>query len=137
MDVHTKTQRSYNMSQIRSKNTKPELVLYKKLKEAGLKFKRHYPIPGKPDILFLKEKLAIFVDGEYWHGKDFRKWKDQLSNFWLNKIESNIKRDKVTRRLLQRDGWYVFSVWGRDLVREPDKYVLKISSLISELRNKS
>lgn len=137
MDVHTKEQRSYNMSRIRSKNTKPELVLYGKLKEAGFKFKKHFPIPGKPDAVFPKEKIAIFVDGEYWHGKNFRKWKDQLSEFWLEKIGANIKRDRAIRRQLRKDGWQIFRVWGRDLVRESDKYVLKIYSLISKSRNRS
>lgn len=137
MDVHTKAQRSYNMSRIRSKNTKPELVLFKKLKETKLKFRRHYPIPGKPDVVFVKEKLAVFVDGEYWHGKNFGKWKDQLSEFWLKKIGTNIKRDRSLRRQLKKDGWMVFRVWGRDLIKEPDKYVLKISSLISEKPKKN
>ena len=137
MDRHTKEQRSYNMSRIRSKNTKPELLLYRKLKEAGLKFRRHYSLPGKPDAVFLREKLAVFVDGEYWHGKNFAKWKNQLSKFWLVKINSNIKRDRKIRRKLNKDGWQILRVWGRDLVKQPDKYLQKIRSLTAELREKN
>lgn len=137
MDKHSKEQRSYNMSRIRSKNTEPELVLYRKLKEAGLKFKKHYSLPGKPDAVFLTEKLVIFVDGEYWHGKGFSKWKNKLSQFWLDKINSNIKRDRIIRRRLRKDGWQIFRVWGKDIIREPDKYLQEIRSLISERRKKN
>lgn len=137
MDRHSKEQRSHNMSQIRSKNTKPELVLYKKLKEAGLKFKRHYSLLGKPDAVFLHEKLVIFVDGEFWHGKNFGQWKNQLSEFWLEKINSNIKRDKAIRRKLRKKGWQILRVWGRDLVKQPDKYLQKIRFLIAELQEKN
>lgn len=132
MDVHTKAQRSYNMSRIRSKNTKPELVLFTKLKDAGLKFRKHYDIPGKPDAVFPEEKLAIFIDGEYWHGKSFSKWKEQLSEFWLHKIDTNIKRDKTIRRQLRRDGWTVLRIWGRNIVKEPDIHLLRIKTLISK-----
>lgn len=132
MDVHTRQQRSYNMSQIRSKNTKPELMLFTKLKGAGLKFSKHYDIPGKPDAVFPKEKLAIFVDGEYWHGKNFSEWKERLSEFWLHKIDTNMKRDKATRRRLRKDGWIVLRIWGRNIIKEPDRQLRRIRALISE-----
>lgn len=137
MDVHTKAQRSYNMSRVRFKNTKPELVLFKKLKEARFKFKRHYPIRGKPDAVFPKEKLAIFVDGEYWHGKNFNKWKGQLSKFWLDKIGTNIKRDKAIQRQLRKAGWRIFRAWGKDMIKKPDRHIQRIRSLISEQQKKS
>lgn len=130
MDVHTKEQRSYNMSRIPSKNTKPELLLFKSLRKAGLKFKKHYPITGKPDAVFPNEKLAVFVDGEYWHGKDFDQWKNRLSEFWFKKIGQNIKRDRRIRSELRKGGWLVLRIWGRDLIRQPDRYLRKIQRMV-------
>ena len=137
MDRHTPAQRSYNMSRIKSKNTKPELLLFKILKGEGLKFRRHYSIPGKPDAVFAKERLAIFVDGEYWHGKNFSLWKDQLSEFWLNKIKQNIKRDRQIRRILRQKDWIVLRIWGRDLIKQPDKYLRKIRKMVLSAQKKS
>lgn len=126
MDVHTKRQRSYNMSRVHSKNTKPELVLFQKLKEAGLTFVKHYKSIGKPDVAFPKYKLAIFVDGEYWHGKGFNEWEDKLSDFWRKKISDNIRRDRSTRFQLKKSGWKVLRIWGRDVIKNPDKILEKI-----------
>lgn len=95
-DVLTRAQRSYNMSRVKSRNTKPEKTIFKLLKAKGYKFKKHYQIYGKPDIAFPKDKIAIFIDGEFWHGKNFRQWKEKLTPFWLDKITGNIKRDKNT-----------------------------------------
>ncbi len=86
MDRLTKKKRSWNMSRIRSKNTKPELLLYKTLKKAGYKFRKHSSLPGKPDVAFTDVKLAVFIDGEFWHGRKFHQWKSKLSHFWLEKI---------------------------------------------------
>jgi DNA mismatch endonuclease, patch repair protein len=101
MDRHTAKQRSYNMSQIKSENTLPERIIFEKLKEKGYKFRKHFGLPGKPDVVFVKEKVAVFIDGEFWHGRSFSKWKNDLSKFWLKKIGDNIKRDKKNR-LLQK-----------------------------------
>lgn len=137
MDVHTKEQRSYNMSRIRSINTKPELFLFGMLKKSGLKFKKHYPIAGKPDAVFLKEKIAVFVDGEYWHGRGFNRWKNKLSPFWLDKISQNIKRDRAAGKTLRSKGWRVLRIWGKDLIKRPDKHFLKILSLIFDVQKKN
>lgn len=73
MDRLTPEQRSFNMSRIRSKNTKPELFIFAELEKLGITFKKHYSLPGKPDIVFVKDKIAFFIDGEFWHGKYFAK----------------------------------------------------------------
>jgi len=132
MDVHTKEQRSYNMSRIRSKNTKPEKLMFKLLGEKGYKFKKHYPIAGQPDIAFPKFKIAIFIDGEFWHGKGFNKLKDHLSPFWIEKISQNIKRDKKINRVLSKKGWKVLHFWGKDLMKDPQyalNQLIKIAPL--------
>lgn len=129
-DRHTKLQRSYNMSQIKSKNTKPELIIFEILKKEGYKFEKHYNISGKPDIAFPKLKLAIFIDGEFWHGKNFSEWKEKISPFWTEKIGKNIIRDKKTFKLLKQEGWIVLRLWGKDVIKNPKKALLKIIKLL-------
>src|SRR6185503_10000961 len=113
-----------NMSRIRSKNTLPEKVLCDLLISNGYKFIRHYDIPGKPDVVFSKIKIAIFVDGEFWHGRDFQSWKDNLNDFWLQKISDNIRRDHRNDRILRKSGWKVVHVWGRVVIKNK-KGILK------------
>lgn len=132
MDVHTKEQRSYNMSRVKSKNTKPETIIFEILKNGGYKFKKHYPIHGKPDIVFPKLKIAIFIDGEFWHGKNFNDWKEKISPFWLDKIGKNILRDKKNYKLLKDDGWTILRLWGRDIVKNPKKAYSKILKLLGK-----
>lgn len=132
MDRLTKQQRSYNMSRVRSKNTKPEVLIFNLLKEAGYKFRRHYKIHGKPDIAFPEHKIAIFIDGEFWHGKDFKEWKSSLSPFWLKKISGNIERDKKNAKLLKKEGWQSLHFWDKALTRNPATAFSKIIKLIEK-----
>lgn len=130
MDIHTKEQRSYNMSQVKSKNTKPERLMFSFLNKSGYRFRRHYSIIGKPDIAFPRYKIAVFIDGEFWHGKGFNGWKDKLTPFWLKKIDDNIIRDKYNRKLLSKNGWKVIHLWGKAILKNPDKEVLKITKIL-------
>lgn len=132
MDVHTKLQRSYNMSRIRSKNTKPETIIFDLLRLKKVRFKKHYPIPGKPDIAFPKLKIAVFIDGEFWHGKDFTEWKAIISPFWLEKISKNISRDKKNRKILRSEGWKILRLWGRNIIKNPDNAYHKIARLLEK-----
>lgn len=133
MDVHTKSQRSYNMSRIRSKDTLPEKKLSKLLWKAGYRYRKHYRIVGKPDLVIVSKKIAIFVDGEFWHGKNFRKWKGNLSNFWLNKVSENIKRDKRNDRYLIKAGWMVIHVWGRQIIKDGERVLRRIDKLVLKI----
>lgn len=125
-DVHTREQRSYNMSQVKSKNTKPELIIYDLMAKTEYKFKKHYTVIGKPDLAFPDKKIAIFIDGEFWHGKGFSRWKHKLTSFWLLKIQENIRRDKNVRNELKKSGWIILRLWDKDILKDPQKAVSKI-----------
>lgn len=117
-DVHSKEVRSYNMSQIRSKNTKPEEIVRKYLFSQGLRYRKNDShLPGKPDIVLPKYKTVIFVNGCFWHCHDCRYfvWPKNNAEFWYNKIGTNVKRDIRNYQLLQDSGWKVIRVWECEL----------------------
>jgi DNA mismatch endonuclease (patch repair protein) len=118
-DTHSKETRSFNMSKIRSKDTKPELKVRKYLFSRGFRYRVNVKkLPGKPDIVLPKYKTAIFVHGCFWHGhKDCRYFVVPKSNqsYWLPKIERNIIRDKEATVKLTGLGWHVLEVWECDL----------------------
>ncbi|WP_039053926.1 very short patch repair endonuclease [Sphingobacterium sp. T2] len=129
MDKLTDEQRRKNMQANKSKGTKPEIMLAKALFARGYRYRKNdRTVFGSPDITFKRIKLAIFVDGEFWHGKDWNeRKKDHKTNveFWTRKIERNIERDKEVNRYLEREGWTVLRFWGKD---DREKFVkLRIS----------
>jgi len=122
------------MSCIPSKNTRPELLLGKILRRNGVRYKKHYKIIGCPDFAIVFKKIAIFLDGDFWHGhnwklRGFKSSKAELASykkFWANKIVSNVKRDTKANKALVKDGWKVLRFWESDLKRNPDKIIKKI-----------
>ena len=118
-DVHTPEQRSYNMSQIRGKNTKPEELVRKFLFSQGFRYRKNDPrLPGKPDIVLPKYKTVIFVNGCFWHGHEgcrYFVWPKNNAEFWKAKISGNIQRDAQSIRLLRDQGWNVIVVWECEL----------------------
>lgn len=118
-DVHTPEQRSYNMSQIRGKNTKPEEIVRKYLFAQGFRYRKNDPrLPGKPDIVLPKYKTVIFVNGCFWHGHEgcrYFVWPKNNAEFWKNKISGNICRDQKNYTLLRELGWKVIIVWECEL----------------------
>jgi len=118
-DVHTPEQRSYNMSQIRGKNTKPEELVRKYLFSQGFRYRKNDSrLPGKPDIVLPKYKTVIFVNGCFWHGHDgcrYFVWPKNNAEFWKAKISGNIQRDAQCVRLLKEQGWNVIVVWECEL----------------------
>lgn len=114
----TKEQISYNMHQVRSKDTKIEVMLRKELWSRGLRYQKNSKkVFGKPDIVFIGKKVAVFCDSEFWHGYDWdNKKKDFKSHqeFWIPKIERNIERDKEVNYELKNTGWTVLRFWGND-----------------------
>lgn len=115
MDKHSKDVRSYNMSQIRSTNSKPETMVRKYLFSKGLRYRKNVKtLPGKPDIVLPKYKTIVFVNGCFWHGhKDCKYFVMPKTNveFWANKIKTNTARDQVTYETLSNQGWNIIVVW--------------------------
>ena len=114
MDVLTAEQRRFNMSRIRGKDTKPEMLLRRGLHAAGLRFRLHAPwLPGKPDLVFPKYRAAILIHGCFWHGHGCSLFKMPAtrSEFWAEKISSNRERDIRTTEALRRAGWRLLTVW--------------------------
>jgi len=127
-DIHTKKQRSYNMSMIKCRDTKPEILLRKLLFANGARgYRINYRLKGKPDIVFPKQKLAVFVDGCFWHKcpKCFQKPATNKT-FWLDKINSNVKRDKKINSTLNKSGWKVIRFWEHDIRKNSEKCCQKI-----------
>lgn len=118
-DTHSKETRSYNMSRIRSTNTTPEIWVRKFIHKHGLRFRLHVKtLPGKPDIVLPKFKTVIFVHGCFWHGhKDCKYFVLPKSNrdYWLPKIERNIRRDLENEEELKAGGWRIITIWECEL----------------------
>lgn len=127
-DVFTKRKRSEIMSRIRSKNTDIEKSVFSFLKGEGVRFRKHYKkVPGNPDVSIPSAKRAIFIDGDFWHGWRLARIKAKLPrHYWLNKIMSNIKRDKMNRLALKKSGWRVLRIWEHELKRNREKAFQKI-----------
>ena len=140
MDKLTPEQRHKNMSHIRNKDSKIECVLRKALWSRGYRYRKNYKkLPGKPDIVLKKYKIAIFCDSEFFHGKDFEQLKKQLSmsqnsDFWIAKIQRNIDRDAVVDRQLRNMDWLVLRFWGKEILKNPDQCVQVIEEAILENR---
>jgi len=121
-DKLTPEQRSKVMSAIRGKGTKIELRLAKALWNEGLRYRKNdKSVFGTPDLVFKGKKVAIFVDSEFWHGKDWANQKNRIktnSEFWINKIEANIRRDILVNITLQQQGWTVLRFWGKEVEKE-------------------
>jgi DNA mismatch endonuclease (patch repair protein) len=125
----TKTQRSLLMAKVKSKDTGIELKLIDGLRKRKIRdFLRNSKLIGKPDIIFEKQKLVIFCDGDFWHGYKFDINKSKLSNFWLNKISSNRKRDLKVTRKLRKQGWQVIRFWGHEIIKNTDKCIDRIEA---------
>lgn len=135
MDVHTKETRSYNMSQIKSKNTKPEEIVRKYLFSHGLRFRKNdKKLPGHPDIVLPKYKTVIFVNGCFWHaheGCKYFKWPENNAEFWKNKLLGNKNRDITNIQKLRAIGWNVIVVWECELKKH--NQVKRLNELYLEI----
>jgi len=137
MDNHTKSQRSYNMSQIKGRNTGAEVRFRRELFKKGIKgYRISVKIPGKPDIVFTRLKLAIFVDGCFWHKcPNCFSFPKSNRTFWKNKIEDNVLRDKTINKELKRLGFKVLRIWEHDLEKDMRKCVNKVETRLNVLKN--
>ena len=135
MDNQTPEQRHFNMTAIKSKNSKIEMVLRKALWNKGIRYRKNYKkLLGKPDIAITKYKIAIFCDCEFWHGYNWDEKKNEIKSnqeFWYRKIENNIKRDRYVTETLQQQGWIVLRFWGKEILKDINKCVEIVKSFVS------
>lgn len=138
MDNLTKEQRRRTMQAVKSKGSKIETALAKALWSKGFRYRKNdKTVFGKPDLTFKRYKIAVFVDSEFWHGKDWHvRRHDHKSNkeFWHKKIERNIERDKLVNENLSDDGWKILRFWGKEIQRNLQFCVEQIEKEIFEAK---
>lgn len=133
MDNLKPEQRRLNMQRIKSKDTRAEVILRKALWKKGFRYRKNWAaLPGKPDIAITKYKIAVFCDGEFFHGKDFdtKKRPETNATYWEEKIKKNIQRDQAVEADLKGLGWTVIRFWSRDIIKDPDSCVRAIEEII-------
>ena len=134
MDKLTPEQRKKCMRSNKSTGTKPELVLAKAMWALGLRYRKNSgSIFGKPDFSFKKYKVAVFVDGEFWHGKDWEQKKAEIKGnreFWIAKIEHNIQRDIEVTGRLKAEGWTVLRFWSNDVIKNTICCAEKVKEIV-------
>lgn len=129
---------SKNMSRIRSSDTEIEKIVRSKLWSQGYRYRKNYSkLPGKPDIVFTREKVAVFCDSDFWHGREWATLKKRLrtnSDYWIPKIEKNRKRDAEVSLQLGLIGWKVLRFWETDIKKDCDSCIREITSTLEERR---
>jgi DNA mismatch endonuclease (patch repair protein) len=119
---------------VKTKNTTPERILCSELFKLGLRYRKHVQnLPGRPDIVFSKVRLAIFIDGDFWHGYQFHHLKKKLKPFWLDKIGRNRKRDCKNIIELRRMGWKVVRIWEHQVEKNLPATIERILRILRRL----
>ncbi|MDP2414290.1 very short patch repair endonuclease [Daejeonella sp.] len=135
-DVHSKEIRSYNMSRIRSKNTKPEMLVRKFLHKNGFRYRLHVKnLPGKPDIVLPKYKSVIFIHGCFWHGHEGCKYyvvPKTRTDWWLKKIMTNTSNDLKAEETLLSKGWKIIRIWECE-IKSAQKFIVRSDELLKEI----
>jgi DNA mismatch endonuclease (patch repair protein) len=132
VDTLTPEQRRKAMQLVKTKDGPLEHAVRSALHRKGYRFRKHLKsLPGKPDIVFTRQKVAIFVDGDFWHGYHFNKWRDKMGPYWQNKIEGNIARDKKNFSTLRRRGWIVVRLWGHQVKKDLPACIERIESALN------
>lgn len=140
MDNLSKEQRKKNMQNIRNKDTKIEVLLRKALWAKGYRYRKNVKeLPGCPDIVLMKRKIAIFCDGEFFHGKDWEVLRPRLeksnnSKYWISKISRNRERDNDINKKLLFGGWTVIRFWGNDIKKHLDECVKVVDETVFDLK---
>ena len=129
------------MVAVKSTNTSPEMTLRRALWKRGLRYRVNVThLPGKPDIVFSKARIAVFCDGDYWHGhnwalRGYASLEDELSRYgeyWQKKIRKNVERDAHNNQLLRESGWYVMRFWGSEIKADVEKCADKIEEALKK-----
>lgn len=136
---YTTKSRSKQMSKIRGKGTKPEIKFRKALWAKGFRYRANYKnLIGKPDIVFKKYKTVIFIDGEFWHGYNWKEKRQKIKSnrgFWIPKIERNMQRDEEVNASLEKMGYKIFRFWEHQIKKEFDNSFLKVIEYLGEQKN--
>jgi DNA mismatch endonuclease, patch repair protein len=126
-DHMTQEQRSRAMKRVKLRNGSLELLVQRELVKLGLRFRRNYKsLKGTPDIVFPKEKVVIFVDGDFWHGWRLPAWEHKLSNFWKLKLRANRRRDQRNFRSLRAADWTVIRLWEHEIYSNSGRCINRI-----------
>lgn len=135
-DKFSKEVRSRIMSRIRGKDTSLEMLVFSELRKRKIHFQKHYrKAPGSPDLAMPKRKIAIFVDGDFWHGYRYPVWKHKIrQKFWRDKIERNRRRDKRNFAKLRRAGWRYIRIWEHELKADRATAVGKVIRFVRNRR---
>ncbi len=130
-DNLTPGQRRYCMSRVRGKDTRPEVAVRSALHRRGLRFRKHVAtLPGKPDVVFSRARVAVFVDGGFWHGYGLETWGPSVSDFWREKIGRTIERDREVDRQLSELGWIVIRLWQHEIKRDLDGCIERVTATV-------
>ena len=134
MDTVDRATRSRIMASVKGKNTGIELLVFRELRKRKIRFKKHYKLAaGTPDIALPQMKIAVFIDGDFWHGYRYPSWKGKIKlRFWRDKIETNRARDKRNFAKLRRTGWKVMRIWEHQIREDLPKAVSRILAAISD-----
>ena len=132
-DNMTPEQRSRTMSRIRSTDTGLEVTMRRLLHARGLRFRKNVrALPGNPDIVFVRARVAVMVNGDFWHGWRFSAWSRKLGPYWQEKIARNRRRDVRNIRKLRRLGWTVIRIWGHDIEADPIGCAARVEAVVRE-----
>ena len=132
-DHLTSEQRFRAMSNVKLKDGSLETAIRSELHKRGYRFRKHVKtLPGSPDAVFPREKVAVFIDGDFWHGYRLPAWEHKLKDFWKQKIRENRQRDRKNFGKLRRMGWQVVRIWQHQIMDDLDHCVERITSLLSD-----
>jgi DNA mismatch endonuclease (patch repair protein) len=134
-DIMSPETRSAVMSRIRGKGTKPEVAVELALRGTNLQFEMHAAdLPGRPDFVIREARVAVFIDGDFWHGRNFADWRLKLSEKWETKIASNMARDRRNRRALRASGWTVIRIWEHQVKADTARCARRVLRTCARVR---
>jgi DNA mismatch endonuclease (patch repair protein) len=137
-DIMPAATRSAVMSRIRGRDTTPERLIQEALRRVGIRFTTHVStLPGRPDVVIAGWRIAIFVDGDFWHGWRFPLWRHKLSEAWQSKIAATRQRDQRNFGRCRRAGWHVIRIWEHEIEQDLSRCVSRICQLIASSRKTS
>lgn len=129
-DIFTIEKRREIMRKVKNKNTNIEMIIRKALFKKGYRFRVKNSLYGKPDIVFPSKKVAIFCDGDFWHGKTYKNDVNKYKEFWIKKIKINMQRDNKVNKVLKKEGWAVLRLWKSEILKNPAMCIKKIETAI-------